>query len=113
MFIVKGLRFLRGYLLVEGSGGYIERMLNLISQKNISCWNIHIHQYQISCMVFAKDYRRITKFAKKTGVRIRIKEKYGVPFLLKKRRKRDVYKRQVKFERVGRDRKKVSVYTVQ
>ena len=88
MFIVKGLRFLRGYLLVEGSGGYIERMLNLISQKNISCWNIHIHQYQISCMVFAKDYRRITKFAKKTGVRIRIKEKYGVPFLLKKRRKR-------------------------
>lgn len=88
MFIVKCLRFLRGYLLIEGSGGYIERMLNLISQKNIFCWNIHIHQYEISCMVFAKDYRTVARFAKKTGVRIRIKRKYGIPFFLKKRRRR-------------------------
>lgn len=88
MIIVKCLRYLRGYLLLEGSGGYIERMLNLISQKNISCWNIHTHQCEISCMVFAKNYRQIASCAKKTGVRIRIKKKYGLPFLMRKRRKR-------------------------
>lgn len=88
MFIIKLLRLLRGYVLFTASGGFFERFLNQLSQRNISIWEMQTTPEQITGRVFAKDYKALAQMAKKCGVRIRVSERYGIPFVYQKYRKR-------------------------
>lgn len=40
------------------------------------------------CKVYARDYKQLARMARKTGVRLRVKERFGLPFLTHKHRKR-------------------------
>ncbi len=88
MFIIRILRILRGYVEFVASGGFFERFLNLISKRNISLWDMDTKPEEITGKVYAKDYKSLARFARQCGVRLRIKERFGFPFLRHKYRKR-------------------------
>ncbi|MGI5895740.1 MAG: sporulation protein YqfD [Oscillospiraceae bacterium] len=88
MFILRLLRLLRGYIRFTASGGYFERFLNQISQQNISIWDMETSPEQITGMVFVGDYKTLARMAQKCGVRIRVSERFGLPFVFQKYRKR-------------------------
>lgn len=88
MFIVKLIRFLKGYVYFSAYNGHIERLLNLISNNHIPIWDISKKEEVLKGYITVKHYKMIKKFAKKTGVTTRVLERFGFPFFIRKYRKR-------------------------
>ena len=86
------LNYILGYLRIEVEGYFIEKLINLSSNKSILLWN---SKREKSTLLYTnisiKDYRKIVKIAKKTKCRVKIKEKKGLPFIFNKYRKRKIF----------------------
>lgn len=88
MFIVKWLRKLRGYVRFSATGGFIERLLNLIARNRLTLWDMNKQGEIFYGCTLAKDYKQLARYAKKSGVRTRIVKRYGAPFKVHRYRKR-------------------------
>ena len=85
--LVALLRYIRGYVRFSAEGAFAERFLNLLIQNGFAVWDIRKEGYTLEGCVFADKYRRLRRFARRTGVRLRIKQKLGAPFFARDRRK--------------------------
>lgn len=88
MIIIKILRWLRGYLLFTAAGEFPERFLNLALREDIAIYNPVGEKGKLTAQVQVSDYRNLRKIAKKAKVRLRIKKKYGLPFLIYRNKNR-------------------------
>ena len=82
MLLLKLLRFLLGYVCFRAKDGFPERFINLCRLKGIVLWNLNSKESVISACVACKDYRKIRSAARKSGMKVRIYRKIGLPFLL-------------------------------
>ena len=90
--LVKIINFFRGYLVIEASGAFIERFINLAIKSKIYLWDIEKKDTNKACMKISfRGFHRIRKAAFKTKTRVRIIEKKGLPPYLYKRRKRKAF----------------------
>ena len=86
------INFLFGYLNIELEGYYIERFINTCISKNIFLWGIKRTKSTILfANIGAGDFKQAVKIAKKHGCRIKIKSKSGLPFIIKKYKKRKIF----------------------
>lgn len=74
------IRYLRGYLDIKLEGVYSEKVLSEFAKAKINIWRLKYHNNNIYCRVYAKDFKKIRKIRKKTGVKVKIIKKYGFPF---------------------------------
>lgn len=81
-------RYLRNFLTISISGGFPERFLNLCSNEKIYLWNTSFTDGKVTANVYCKDFFKIKKIRSKSGVKIKIEEKHGLHFLLRKNLKR-------------------------
>lgn len=88
MFWERLLRFLKGYVEFRAVGGFPERFINLCAANRIGVQEIRIYGDAITAFVSPKDYRKIRKAGKKSGMKIRIVRKTGLPFFIRKNRMR-------------------------
>lgn len=89
MFLTKALRLLRGYLVICVSGLFVERFLNLANTRSIKMWNIRrVGSRRISLCIRARDFKKLVEIRRTTGVAVRISQKRGFPFLLRRYRRR-------------------------
>ncbi|MCL2056076.1 MAG: sporulation protein YqfD [Oscillospiraceae bacterium] len=88
MFFLNFIRYLRGYVRFSAAGDFVERFLNLSARDHIAIWGGKKSGGEFSGHVSAQSYRRLRRHAKKTGVKIKIREKHGVPFTRYKYRHR-------------------------
>ena len=71
---------------------YIERFINTCISKNIFLWGIKRTKSTILfANIGAGDFKQAVKIAKKHGCRIKIKSKSGLPFIIKKYKKRKIF----------------------
>ncbi len=82
--LVELVRLLRGYVIFEAGGNFTERLLNITSQRGIVLWNATPQPGLLTGAMSAAEYRRIRPVARKARVRLRIKQKRGLPFFVKK-----------------------------
>lgn len=88
MFIVRFLRFINGYVRFRVTGVFIERFLNLASRGGVNLWNgVKTQTEYVGCTLM-KHYKQLRPFARKTGVHMRIEERFGWPFWRRKYRRR-------------------------
>ena len=96
------LKFYRGYVRVSIEGEYTERFLNLVTSRNIHIWDVtKVGQDTYFYILPGEIYRlkpvirkmRSNKYIgeDKKRFKFRIKERYGVPFLLYSYRKRKMF----------------------
>ncbi|MBQ7296164.1 MAG: sporulation protein YqfD [Clostridia bacterium] len=88
MKVVNLLRYIKGYIRFNAAGGFTERFINLCAGKAI---NIFKSSYENGAFVGETDIRNFAKLrsvARKTGVRITVKEKGGLPFFIKRKKHR-------------------------
>lgn len=86
------LNYLLGYVRVEIEGFFIERLINLCSNKSILLWNSKRKKASmLTTNISIKDYKKIVKIAKKTKCKIKIKTKKGLPFVFNRYRKRKIF----------------------
>ena len=74
------MRWFPGWVRVEAEGGYPERLLNAMTLSQIAIWHIHRRDASIRFSCLAGDYRAIRPMARKACVRMRLRQKHGLPF---------------------------------
>ncbi len=82
---------IKGYyrIVVEGFGA--ERFINLCKIKNIYLWDMHISQNKYGMNISVQDYEMLSEIVNKTGVKVDILKKYGLPFWFHKKKGRGFY----------------------
>ena len=82
MLVLLFFRFLFGYAEFTASGGFAERFLNLCRINKINLWNLKCRDSVITACTDCSGYKKIRSSARKSGMRVRIKKKCGLPFFL-------------------------------
>ncbi|MDY4191745.1 MAG: sporulation protein YqfD [Oscillospiraceae bacterium] len=88
MFIVKLLRFLKGYVKFSAGGVFIERFFNLAVHHGVPIWDAEKKDTEMAGCTPAKSYRRLRPYARRTHVHLRVTERHGLPFWLRRYRRR-------------------------
>ena len=92
MFLKILLNYIFGYLNVTVEGYYIERFINTCMSKGIFFWGMKRTKSTIMHMnIGADEFKQAIKIAKKHGCRIKIDNKHGLPFVMKKYKKRKAF----------------------
>ncbi len=90
MNLINILRFLRGYVKITVEGGFIERFINLSATNNIHIWSFEPQIKKVEGYVLAKNFKRLRSIARKSGVKLRVTQKIGLPFYLKQHKNRSL-----------------------
>lgn len=85
--MLKFIKFFRGYLHVVIRGYSPERFLNLCSNLNIVLWDLRPTDDGYAFCISLQAFQRLKPILRKSGTRIRITERCGLPFLLFRYRK--------------------------
>ena len=85
------IRYIKGYLLIRVEGYSPERFLNACSHRGIALWGLRSAGGAYEMYMALKDFRRIKALARKTGTKVRVKRRYGLPFFLHRYRKRKLF----------------------
>ena len=92
MFIKIIFSYILGFLKVSIEGYYIERFINICKNKKITIWNLKRNSnISLILNVRINEFKEICRIAKKTGCKIKIKNKKGMPFLLHRYKKRKIF----------------------
>ena len=89
--LTTALRYLGGYVLLRAEGGSPERFLNLCSYREIVLWDVKPAGNAYEMKMWVRDVKRLAPVLRKSGVRIRIQKRIGLPFFLHRYRKRKVF----------------------
>ncbi len=81
-------RRLDGYVIINVSGNGMERFFNMCSYRGIFPNNIIYENGSCSFELDISDYRKIKPLVRKTGIRVRLLKKCGLPFFIYRYRKR-------------------------
>ena len=81
-------RYLRSYITVNISGGFIERFINLCNKNKIKMWDVVFSDEAVTAKMYCKDFSSLRPLCKKSGVTVKIISKSGLNFDLKKHRER-------------------------
>lgn len=76
------LRWVLGVVTFDIKGTFAERFLNLCGQKGLKLWSLFGTQGNLTGKTYPGHYKKMRPLAKRTGVRIRVQHKSGLPFAL-------------------------------
>lgn len=89
--MIQLLKYIRGYLRIRVSGFSPERFMNLCSNKGILLSNI-VREGDVYYMnINLKGFWALRPIVRKTGTRVVVLERYGLPFFLPRLLKRKVF----------------------
>ena len=89
--MIKLLKDIKGYVRIRVNGFAAERFMNLCGNRGILLWEI-VKCGDDYCMnMYLKSFWTIRPIAKKTGAKVAVLERYGLPFFLPKMWKRKGY----------------------
>lgn len=92
MFILKLWNYIRGYVIILVEGYFPEKFINICISKGIFLWDITREKSCIMKMKTGLDaFKKIRHIARKTGCRVKILSKRGLPFISHKYRKRKTF----------------------
>ncbi|MGE5541449.1 MAG: sporulation protein YqfD [Bacillota bacterium] len=84
MAMLQAWRLARGYVRIEIRGRAAERFINLATNNGIYMWNIRRGPASLVADVSIGGFRSLRRIARRSGCRIRIRAKRGLPFALKR-----------------------------
>lgn len=92
MLIKVILSYILGYVKIAVEGYYLERFINICNSKKITIWNLKKDKnVKLYLNVRIQDFKTITKIAKKTGCKVKISKKCGLPFFMNRYKKRKIF----------------------
>lgn len=82
---------IKGYYRITVEGFGAERFINLCKIKDIYLWDMCISQNVYTLNISKQDYETLSEIVNKTGVKVDILKKYGLPFLFLGKKSRAFY----------------------
>lgn len=90
MNILDIFRYLRNYITISVSGGFIERFINLCGRENVYLWDTAYRDGGFTAKIYCRDFKRLPGIRRKSGVKIKTVKKYGLHFFVRENRKRKI-----------------------
>lgn len=87
-FIIK---YFFGYLRIKLTGDDVCRFLNICNSRGIDMWNLNNTEEIYTMCISIDDFFGLKDIAAKTGTRVRIIDKCGYPFFVKRNRHRKAF----------------------
>lgn len=81
-------RWIFGYVTFEVVGKFSERFINIVTKNGLNIWNTKKCGGVLYAQMYIKDYKHIRPFCKKSKVRLKVHNRHGLPFLIKKYKSR-------------------------
>ena len=92
MLIKLMLRIIFGYVRIQVEGYYIERFINICTNRKILIWNLKRKKgVQLFLNIGIKDFKKLSDISRRTNCKVRIINKKGLPFLLHRYKKRKIF----------------------
>jgi similar to stage IV sporulation protein len=83
---------LRGYVRIQIRGKECERLINPMMEKGFSIWDIQaVDEGDIEFFILIKDFFRLKPLLKRTGCRMHVLARYGLPFFIGRLGRRKVF----------------------
>ncbi len=93
MFLVHLWNYIRGYVIIIVTGKSIERFINICSKRQILLWDIvRADMDSASMKASIRGFRLMRPAARKSGCRVHIKKRCGLPFFLYRFKRRKGFK---------------------
>lgn len=73
-----------GCVYFTADGGFAERFINICTALGIQLWGIRRKSHGLTACTTIDGYKKIKKAARSSGMRVRIRKKVGLPFVIKK-----------------------------
>lgn len=89
--MIEFLKFLKGYVCIRVSGFSPERFMNLCSNRNILLWDIRKDRDVYYMCLSISGFYKLRPIVKKTGTKVAIVKRCGLPFFMPKMWKRKVF----------------------
>ncbi len=89
--MIQVIRYLKGYLAIKVFGFSPERFMNLCSHHKIFLWDVENHGGYYTMKISLQGFYRLKGITRKTGTRVVITKRYGLPFLSRKMWKRRIF----------------------
>ena len=91
LIMIGFFKYLKGYLCICVTGFSPERFMNLCSNRDIILWNIHKEQDAYYMCISIEGFYKLRPIVKKTGTKVAITKRCGLPFLLSGIWKRKIF----------------------
>lgn len=88
MLIIRLIRFFLGYVRFSATGGFPERFVNLCTNRRIPLWNMKKVGNVLYGETTVEGYKAIRQSAYRSGVKMELVGKCGLPFFLSGNRRR-------------------------
>lgn len=89
--MIQVIRYLKGYVSIKIRGLSPERFMNLCSNHDIFLWDIENHGDYYTMKISLKSFYKLGPISRKTGTRVVITKRCGLPFLSVRMRKRKIF----------------------
>lgn len=74
--------WVRGWVEWEAQGGGAEQLLCAAQQNGIELWKVRRQDITLRARCWARQYKRLRRPARRSGMRMRVRAKHGLPFRL-------------------------------
>lgn len=89
MILLNLWNFIRGYVIINVKGYFVEKFINLCANKGIYLWDIKRKMpHSMVLKVSVKGFKSLRGIAKKTRCKVKIVRKVGIPFIKYRYRRR-------------------------
>lgn len=82
------IQYTKGHVRIRVTGSSYERFLNMCAKHDIILWNLQSVEDAYEMNISIQGFRLLKPLAKKSGTKVRILKRYGLPFFLYEHRKR-------------------------
>lgn len=90
--LLKIITFIKGFVRVSVCGKFVERFLNICMNRNIRIWDIKKRGDELLHLnMTVEGFKRMPSVAYKSRTKVRIISKHGLPFIIKRHKKRKVF----------------------
>lgn len=89
--LLRIIRYIKGYIRIRITGYSTERFLNACSHKGIFLWGLQPVSGAYEMNISVKGFRQLKPMIRKTGTKVAIVRRFGLPFFLHKYRKRKLF----------------------
>lgn len=89
MFLVHLWNYIRGYVMIVVAGRSVERFINICTKRQILLWDIlRTDENTVTIKLSVRGFMLIRPAAKKSGCRVHIVKKVGLPFIFGRLKRR-------------------------
>lgn len=86
------IEYITGYVDIVIEGYYIEKFINICNSKQVNLWNIKKeNSIKMLASIKISDFKELKQICRKTKCKVKIQNKKGLPFTVKKYKKRKVF----------------------